>query len=237
MSQFEQIGSITPTQETRLGRMLSGGRLTATMLSKKSQRHVTLTMESKKKVGNKWEHVLFAEASHVFIKMGQGGYGSIKLATYYGPEAKPSLRGKLYFDTPDKAWRYAVMETLRAAVTGQQETDKYTITESHRCGVCGLELTNYTSIKLGIGPTCEEKWLGTSTSRSQHYQRDEANLVEDTQRRVREITQRPSPVPGNRPITVERTESAVTMHGGTLRDRKGRNVPRTFEALAAAVKS
>lgn len=230
MSQFEQIGSIAPTQETRLGRMLSGGRLTATMLSKKSQQHVTLTMESMKKIDGKWEHVLFADASHVFIKMGQGGYGSTKLGTYYPGN------GKLYFDTQDKAWRYAVVETLRAAVSGVQETAVYTISESHRCGVCGLELTNDTSIKLGIGPTCEEKYTGGTTARSQHYTQLAENLVE----RTREVSQRPSPVPGNRPITTEVVREngnvvAINQHGGTLTDKKGRNVPRTFEALAAAV--
>jgi len=223
---FEQIGSITPTQESRLGRMLSGGRLTATMLSKKTQQHITLTMESMAKVEGKWEHVLFSEASHVFVKMGHGGYGSTKLATYY-PKS-----GKLYFDTPDKAWRYAVTETLRAAVTGQQDTQVYVISESTRCGVCGLELTNAKSIELGIGPTCEEKYTAGATGRTVHYQRDEANLVEDLKPSRRQI---PSPVPGNRPITIERTKSAVSMHGGTNYDRKGRNVPRTFEALAAAV--
>lgn len=193
---FEQVGSITPTQDTRLGRMLSGGRLTATMLSKRTQQHVTLTMESMAKVKGKWDHVPYSEASHVFVKMGQGGYGSTKLATYY-PKS-----GKLYWDTRDKAWRYAVMETLRAAVTGQQETAVYAITEASRCGVCGLELTNAKSIELGIGPTCEEKYTGGSTGRTVHYQRDEANLVEDLKPRI---------------------------------DRKGRNLPRTFEALAAAV--
>lgn len=223
------FGKISINDNTRLGRMLGGGRLTATMLSKKTQRHITLTMESKKKVNGKWENALFAEASHVFIKMGEGGYGSQKLATYY------PRTGKLYWDTPDKAWRYAVTETFRAATTGVQETDLYSITEENFCGVCGRTLTNPTSIALGIGPDCEEKYTGGATARTTHYTRDEANLVEATQERVREVSQRPSPVPGNRPITVERTESAVTVSGGTTRlDKKGRNVPRTFEALAAA---
>lgn len=221
MSQnVEQLGQIIPTQETRLGRMLAGGRLTATMLSKKSQQHVTLTLESKKKKDGRWENASFAEASHVFIKMGQGGYGSTKLATYY-----PGT-GKLYFDTPDKAWRYAVIETLRAAVTGQQDTDLYTISEASRCGVCGLELTNDTSIKLGIGPTCEEKYLGGATARSVHYTRDEANLVEDvaeaTRRQLQRVVTRPQDVAALAQIT-------------DATDRKGRSVPRTFEALAAAV--
>lgn len=225
-----EIGTITPTQQTRLGRMLAAGRLTATMRSKKTQQHVTLTLEAMKKDG-KWGHVPFAEASHVFIKMGQGGYGSTKLGTYY-----PST-GKLYFDTHDRAWQFAVEHTLRASCSGQQDTSLYEIRESDLCGRCGKALTDPESIARGLGPHC----FGEFTN-SVHYTQDEANLVEVTQDRVREVSQRPSPVPGNRPITTEVLREdgnvvAINQHGGTNYDRKGRNVPRTFEALAAAVNS
>lgn len=228
-TQPEQIGTITPTEATRLGRMLTGGRLTATLLSKRSQQHVTLTMESMSKVEGKWQHVPFAEASNVFIKMGQGGYGSAKLATYY-PRS-----GKLFFDTPDKAWRYAVIETLRAAVTGQQDTPVYTVTESNRCGCCGLELTNDTSIKLGIGPTCEEKYLGTATARTKHYTRDEANLVETLDPAVHHQRQVARSVLATNDVMNAVLGGPSREEAQAILDKKGRSVPRTFEALAAAV--
>lgn len=212
-NQPAQIGNIVPTEETRLGRMLAAGRLTATMLSKQSQRHVTLTIQAKKK-GARWENVRLAEATHVFIKMGMGEYGAAKLATYY-PKS-----GKLYFDTADKAWRYAIVQTFRAATTGEQESGVYAITEAVRCGVCGKELTNATSIALGIGPDCEEKYMGTSTSRTTHYRQQSENLVEDLQPRVREVAPRDD----------YRVPTPAT-------DKKGRAVPRSFEALAAAVNS
>lgn len=211
MAEPIQIGSFTPTEDTRLGRMLAGGRLTASMRSKRSGEHVTLTLHAMAKK-DKWNHVPFAEATHVFIKMGHGEYGSGKIGTYY-PKT-----GKLYLDTQDAAWRYAAIHTLGAAHHGMQDTDKHEVFEESLCGVCGRELTDPVSIERGIGPTC----LGAMTG-SKHYH-------------ARTVTQRPSSVPGNRPVTVERTESAVVMHGGTNYDKKGRNVPRTFEALAAAVR-
>lgn len=236
MSDNNQFGIITTTSETRLGRMLAAGRLTATMQSKRSGDHITITLSACAKLQNKWQHVPFAEATHVFIAQGPGGYGAPKVGTYY-PKT-----GKLYFnrgfDSP--AWQFAVRHILHSACTGQQDTDLYTIQESNLCGKCGKELTDPVSIARGIGPTC----YGASTE-SHHYRQTET-VADATQERVREVTQRPSSVPGNRPITTEVVRDgegntlSVSQHGGTMpefsTDKKGRNVPRTFEALAAAVK-
>ena len=145
------------TQETRLGRMLSAGRLTATMRSKKTEEHITLTLNSMVKDGQ-WKHVSFAEATHVFIKLGRGEYGSTTIATFY-PQ-----KSQIYFNTEVEAYKYVVRNILVAAQTGVNETTAFEIFEEERCGVCGLALTDPISIERGIGPTC----LGRITG-SVHY--------------------------------------------------------------------
>ncbi len=214
-----EIGKVVPTDTTRMGRMLHGGRLTATMKSAKTGEHVTLTLHAMKKDG-KWEHAIWADATHVFIKRGHGEYGSDTIGTYY------PLTGKLYWKSRDAAWRYAALHTLLAATTGQQSTDKFNITEASMCGKCGRELTDPESIARGIGPTC----LGALTG-SVHYRQMDENLVE----RVREVATTPTYVPGTT-LTVEQHAAAEEAALGGTTDKRGRPVPRTFEALAAAVK-
>ena len=233
------LGKQEPTQETRMGRMLAAGRVTATMRSKKSGQHITLTLQVKAKVEGKWETVNFSEASHVFIKYGHGDFGAAKVGTYY-PKT-----GKIYFDSNDKAWRYAALHILRAAQTGEQDTSCYTIQEEERCARCAHELSDPISIAIGLGPDCEEHVYGTRTPRGEHYTQDEANLI------VSEKF-------GGKPSLVEQLASAArvlgregrTEHPATQpavdainaevearRDAKGRTLPRTFAELAASVKS
>ena len=216
LSEALQIGSIEINLDTRLGRMLAAGRLTATMRSKRTNQHITLTFQCKVKKA-KWENAPFAEASHVFIKMGNGEWGATKIGTYY-PNS-----GKLYFDTRDVAWQYAAKQTLYSATTGVQETEQFEITESNFCGKCGKELTDPVSIARGIGPTC----AGAETG-SKHYTQVKENLVEEKpqmdetlRRELQRVVTRPQDVVALAEIVAET-------------DKKGRNVPRTFEALAAA---
>lgn len=202
--------------------MLAAGRLTATMKSLRTDRHITISFSSCKKVGERqWDHVAFVEASHVFING-----GSSKVGTYY-PKS-----GKIYWKTRDQAWRFAAIHTLRAAMTGVQATEQYEIAEANLCGKCARTLTDPVSIARGIGPTC----YGAETG-SEHYTQQAENLVEDLSpathhqrqvaRRVLETNDVMNAVLGG-PSREEAEE--------ILQDKRGREVPRTFEALAAAVK-
>lgn len=208
-----EIGKVVPTDTTRMGRMLQGGRLTATMKSAKTGEHVTLTLHAMKKDG-RWNHVLFAEATHVFIKRGHGEYGSDTIGTYY-PET-----GKLYWKSRDAAWRYAALHTLVAATTGEQSTDKFTVTESEQCGKCGRELTDPESIARGIGPTC----LGALTG-SVHYHAPAK--AHGTVAQVPVLDE--AVMPGAQKLYEDLRPAGLT-------DKRGRPVPRTFEALVASVK-
>lgn len=219
----ETIGKVKPSQETRLGRMLSAGRITVTMTSKASGRHITLTMQSRLKKGQReWSRADFVEASHVFIKQGHGDYNSMKIGTYY-PQ-----KGIIYWDTTDPAYRYAVLKTFQASQDGSQETDAHSIVEMEQCGRCGKALTDPISIARGLGPTC----YGNETG-SEHYHKQPesspatptvdrtasdalASAMEDAQRRSAELK------------AVEEERPAA--------DAKGRTLPKSFAALAAQVK-
>ena len=214
MSVSLQIGTVVPTEETRMGRMLAAGRLTATMRSKRTGDHLTLTFQSKAKIDGKWKNASFAEATHVFIQQGPGGWGSTKLGTYYPPT------GKLYLDTDDKAWSFAVLNTLTSAMSALQDTEKFELQESNQCGTCGKALTDPVSIERGIGPTC----YGAETG-SHHSTKADREQV--------------PPTPEPKPYHEQYAEAAeeAQRHSAALRDHKGRTVPPSFEALAAAVRN
>ena len=227
MSQPVKI-SITPTSETRMGRMLAAGRLTATIKSKRTGTHITVSFTSKVKTGqHKWSNERFAQATHVFINGGQGN----KLGTFY-PQ-----KGNLYLDTQDAAWIYSIMAILNAAQSGVQDTDQFEISESDHCGKCGKELTDPVSIARGIGPTC----LGAETG-SEHYKADPANKVEAAEKTQREMwdrvygpvkaAQQDAQAEANREM---QAEGQVIAEEEAQVDRKGRALPKTFAELAARV--
>ena len=187
------------------------------MRSKATDVHMTLTFNSKAKIDNKWKTVPFADATHVFIQQGQGGFGSAKVGTYY-PKT-----GKLYadqgFDT--KPWLYAITHTFIAAQTGVQETSQYEITEANRCGKCGKELTDPESQRRGLGPTC----YGDSTG-SQHYHKG----------LEREFEPAPPPPPDSKPPAPPVNLNFPFPEAPWPTDKKGRILPKTFDELAAAVR-
>lgn len=214
-----QLNKIDATADnSRLGRMLGAGRVTATMRSKKSGEHITLTLKCSVKKDERWQQVPFAEASHVYISQGQGSWGSPKVGTYY-PNS-----GLLYlnrgFDTP--AWEYAVKQTLYAAVTGVLDTDLHEIREANYCGKCGKELTDPVSIERGIGPTC----YGDTTG-SVHYRKAPESDFQTQAKATAAVLGNP-PHPNTQP-TVDAINAEVEAR---RQDRKGREIPRTFEALA-----
>lgn len=213
-----------PSGDTRLGRMLAAGRLTATMRSKASGNHITLTFQSKAKIDDRWQSVPFYQATHVFISQGGGGFNSVKVGTLY------PKKGDLYlnagFDTAP--WLYAITHTLLAAQTGDVDTEQYEIQEASRCGHCGKELTDPISIERGIGPTC----LGSDTG-SQHYHK---GLERETASAPASAPS-PTPVRPTTPVKLyESTLEAAAEAAAEKTDKKGRTLPKSFEDLAAAVK-
>lgn len=209
-----------------MGRMLSAGRLKATITSEKTGTHITVEFVSKVKVNNRWQNSEFADATHVFISGGQGN----KLGTFY-PQ-----KGNLYFTTEDRAWKYAVQQILGAATRIQQDLDGvYRIEESSHCGRCGLELTDPVSIARGLGPHCADMDTG-----SHHYKAEAAPKEEAEECQGHESTDGPignvvycdgSCIKGH-PVFAALSEEAREVIAVNHTDRKGREIPRTFAELA-----
>src|SRR4051812_42238799 len=68
---MESIGHITPSDELRAGRQLRAGSLTATLVSRRSGRHVTLRFRCSHREehgSRRWPTVPYEHASHVFIE-------------------------------------------------------------------------------------------------------------------------------------------------------------------------
>lgn len=203
--------SVTPTQETRMGRMLAAGRLTATVKSKRTGQHITVEFASKVKENNRWQNASFNDATHVFISGGRGN----KIGTYY-PQ-----KDNLYFNTEDAAWQFAVKQILFAVQSGVQDHEQFEITESEHCGRCGLTLTDPISIARGLGPHCADMETG-----SVHYRAEPKDDAE------REMEAEGAMIEAEELRLEERDAMREEGHF----DRKGRELPKTFAEMAARIR-
>jgi hypothetical protein len=133
--------------DTRAGRMLEAGRLTATFRSPTGA-HITLTVKSRKKDGERWVGCPLDEAMVMFIavKSADGGWddkvGKVTQA-----------RGFVADRNADPARVWCAKQLLRW-VQGQPTAPSLEIMEESRCGRCGRALTDPVSIERGIGPEC-----------------------------------------------------------------------------------
>jgi hypothetical protein len=125
--------------------MLSLGRVTVTVTSRRTGRHVTLRFRACDKERS-WQTVPFDEATHVFID----DYDDERIATFY-PKG-----GVLFFDeTANEAARWTVQAVLRyLAGCNPKFLDLAEIVAEDACGKCGLPLTDPESIERGFGPDC-----------------------------------------------------------------------------------
>lgn len=243
------LGSINPSEKTRLGSMLAAGRLTATITSKKTGQHITVCFSStvKNEQGSpKWKHVPFSEATHVWIN----GVGSRdkrdKIGCFY-PKT-----GKFYpnrLADPARCWaaeKILLAADLRAGIeireqgsgmywTEVLEGSTWTLVSSNECGMCGRELTDPESVRRGIGPVCCDKETG-----SQHQIKQRPQVPVQTSIPVAQAPtfmahreyQRGSLEPVGE-VAVQVLQEAANGNGSS----KGRHVPRTFAELAAGLKS
>lgn len=217
----ETIGEIIPSERTRVGRILSGGHLTATITSKKSGQHISLDFVCKVKTNGTptWKQVVWREATFVFINT----VGGDRVATYFPDSGKLSpARGA----DPKRVWAakhvllvagdlmsYEHTETGIGSMNYSEQVDTplFELTAASICGKCGRELTDPISIQRGLGPHC----YGASTA-SEHQVKErqprEAAPAPQVQVSAPKVS---SPAPGT--------------------DRQGRTVPKTFEELAAIV--
>lgn len=146
--------------ETRLGRMLEAGRLTATVTSKVTGQHLTVTIKSLAKPDGArgWQAVPFAEGTLIVVDEGDGGWGAERIGRIRG--------GDFIVETRSASLAYAARAVLRAAHTGDLDQEKCSIVESNRCGHCGRDLTDPVSVERGIGPECNRKATKSKSARA-----------------------------------------------------------------------
>jgi uncharacterized protein DUF6011 len=132
-----------PTEDTREGRMLLAGQLTATVTIDTGE-HVTLTLKSKNRTAEGWENAELKRARYVFVKA-----GDTKIATCY-PEAAGLALNLDPRATP------AASQALRALIDHMAGVAAiaWRIQSADTCGRCGRELTDPISLDRGIGPDC-----------------------------------------------------------------------------------
>lgn len=168
--------TLTPNTETRVGRMLDGllksgnknGKLNLTVsvadADGKSKMHEVVRI-------SKWTGRAANAPTFIFVAFpntanwdaGIRPLTPIKVNLATG-EIQNAKDDRL---TPMLAW--AAQKAFDYALTGkvaQPGNGSLTIQEESVCGVCGLPLTDDTSISLGIGPECEKKVYGKTTPRS-----------------------------------------------------------------------
>lgn len=147
--------------DTRLGRMLDAGLLTATVTSKRTGHHLTVTIKciTKDEARGKWTITPFADAALRVAGEGDGGYGTERIG-------RVNAAGVLSVTTASPSLAYAAQAVLTAALTGVLDTDACTVVESNRCGKCGRDLTDPESIARGIGPECYRKITKSKSARA-----------------------------------------------------------------------
>jgi hypothetical protein len=173
--------SMPPNETKRAGRMLSAGRVSVSITSKRTQEHITVRFkcckDNREGEGKNWPQVPFMEATHIFIDVPRPeGFGD-KIGTFYPGS------GKFYADrNADSARVWAASAIARWVSCGDDADvlrpilDRVEITEESRCGMCGAELTDPESIARGIGPHCFGK-LTESQHQVKHKKEPEANVI------------------------------------------------------------
>jgi hypothetical protein len=140
--------------------MLEAGRLTATVTSKATGKHLTVTVKSLAKDGRQWKTAPFGEGTLHVVNEGDGAYGTERIGRFI------PTSGEMRYDTQSAMLRYAAGAVLRAAFTGELETAQHVVAESNQCGRCGRDLTDPVSIERGVGPECFGKLTGAKSARA-----------------------------------------------------------------------
>jgi hypothetical protein len=157
---------VNPNTDTRVGRMMEG-----LLKSENKQARVVVTVQVEAGDGAKKLHDTFAIRKHrdtLYVSIPDTAQWDAEPRVLPVSPVSMNLRtGEVRFDETDARStdlnRYAANAALRFALTGRAPTPangKVHVVEEAFCGACGNKLKDPESIRLGIGPDCEEKITG-----------------------------------------------------------------------------
>lgn len=173
------------------GMALRSGRLLATVVSKKTGRHVAVQLQCKRREGKRFRACELADAERVYIDVpkGDGGgaeIGCLHLAGKWAGKILPPWDAD--FDQP-RLW--SARRILDVALgRAEIEDAQAEILQGQLCLMCGRELTDPESIARNIGPECWRRASGLDAAGGKHQE------------------------PGAEQTTFAVEEIAEAMHGG-----------------------
>lgn len=163
------LGPVEPDPANSFALALAGGRLTATVVSKKTGKHITIALKAKRKEGRRFQLCTLGEAERIYIDTPRPEgppteIGQLHLAGKWAGKIMPPWEKDF-----DEARVWAARRVLDIA-QGRASTDdeQAEILEGKTCLICARELTEPESIKRNIGPECWDKVTGLGSRGGQH---------------------------------------------------------------------
>lgn len=146
-----------PADRSRISNALfDGGRLIATVRSRRTRRHVTVRLTAKKREGEGWVsrariegRVGIDEASAIFADDPTEVWPDGRLGTFWTEtgEWKPARDAE-----PNRCWAaFAVLRYGLGMLDLEEDAEVFLAAE---CSYCGKPLTDPESVKRGTGPEC-----------------------------------------------------------------------------------
>ena len=151
------------------GLALRSGRLVATVVSKKSGKHITVQLRAKRREGKRFRACDLDVAERIYLDVpGPNGSGSeigvLHLVGKWSGRILPPWEADF-----DEARVWAARRILDVAHGRTQASDeKAEILEGKICLACGRELTEPESIARNIGPECWKRVTGLGAAAGEH---------------------------------------------------------------------
>lgn len=211
--------------------MLVAGRVTITFTSP-SGSHITILAKCRMPdQGGQWIGCSLDRAKVINFEVPSAGGGwNDRVGKYTQSKGFVPAKGA------DPARVYCA-KALLAYVAGEPTNPNLVIQEANNCGRCGRELTDPESIALGIGPTCR----GSEETSSHHQEKVTVTHGTDRANEVRQsyIDAADAGLLGSKEyaaVVKTRMIQHDVQDARKNTDKKGRELPTTFDELAARVK-